>query len=73
MTWLRSLLNASDSTVSLRHTAYAVVIGSGTGWLTYWLIKGPRDANWVAGFAALLAAATTAKAMKSSEPPKGDA
>ena len=69
MNWLRALLSAADPSVSLRHTAYAVVIGAGVGWLTFWLIKGPRDANWVAAFAALLAAATTAKAMRSSEPP----
>lgn len=63
--WVAKLLNAGDPSVSLKHTAFAVVVGSATGWLTYWLIRGPRDANWVAAFAALLAAVTTAKAMKS--------
>lgn len=66
MSWIKALLSAADPTVSLRHTAYAVVVAAGVGWLTFWLIQGPRDANWVAAFGLLLAAVTTAKAMKSS-------
>ena len=59
MTWLRSLLDATDPTASLRHAAYAVVVVSGVGWLTYSVPH--LDANWVAAFAALLAAVTTGK------------
>lgn len=75
MNWIKALLSASDPSVSLRHTAYAVVICASVSWLTFWIIRGPRDANWVAAFVGLLAAVTTAKAMKNSGkvPPGGQA
>lgn len=61
MKWVLALLNAGDSSLSLRHAAYASAVLGGLVWLSYWIAVGPRDANWVAAFGLLLAAVTTGK------------
>lgn len=72
--YLARLLDPTDSTASLKHAAYAVVIAAGVVWLSVDMaIKevggGHRgvDANWVTAFGLLLSAVTLAK-MKSQEP-----
>jgi hypothetical protein len=72
MKWLLSFLDANNTASSLRHAAYALVVGFGCGWLTYWLFKPGPDANWVAAFAALLAAVTTGKIMGAKHEVKQD-
>lgn len=70
MNYLKRLMDRTDPSASLRHAAYAVVVACGCGWLTF----GVRhlDGNWVAAFAALLAAVTGAKiAHKESTPGSG--
>ena len=68
--FFKALVDPTQAETSLRHTAYAVVIAAGCGWLTFWLIKGPRDLNWVAGFTALLSAVTAGKVMGGPPPVK---
>ncbi len=58
---IRRLIDKTDPTASLRHAAYAAVVASGCGWLTFALIKPGLDGNWVAAFGLLLAAVTTGK------------
>lgn len=77
MDWLRSLLNAADPTVSLRHTAYAAVIASGIVWLSVDLgmkqgvNKRGIDGPWVSAFGILVGAVTIAKGMKGPETKDG--
>jgi Na+-translocating ferredoxin:NAD+ oxidoreductase RnfD subunit len=73
--WLKAFLDSTDPTASLRHAAYALVVGCGCGWLTWWMFRPGPDANWVAAFAALLAAVTTGKVMgaKKQTPGGGEA
>lgn len=61
MTWLKQLFDAGDPSASLRHTAYAAVVGSGIGWLTVDIARGPMTTTWVAAFGILVGAVTTAK------------
>lgn len=72
MSWFKSLFNATDSSASLKHVAYGAVIASAVFWLTKWLFAPGPDGNWVAAFAALLAAVTTGKVMGSSQTPKDE-
>lgn len=72
MKWLLGFLDATNATASLRLAAYALVIGCGCGWLTYWLFKPGPDANWVAAFVALLAAVTTGKILGAKAEAKTD-
>lgn len=66
MRYLARFLNAADPTASLRHAAYAVVIGCSCGWLTYGLLKPGLDGNWVAAFGLLLTAVTAGKVLGKS-------
>lgn len=59
--YLRRFLDPTDPKASLKHAAYAVVILSSVGWLSWDLTRGPIDAAWVSAFGLLLAAVTTAK------------
>lgn len=59
--WLRKFLDATDPTSSLRHAAFAAVIGSSIVWLTMDLAKAPMSERWVAAFGLLLGAVTVAK------------
>jgi len=71
MSYLLRLLNASDTSVSLKHAAFAVVIVAGIVWLTYGLHHEGLTPNWVAAFASLLAAVTGAKLLGRSVGPAG--
>lgn len=71
MSYLARFLNAADPTASLRHAAYAVVIGCSCGWLTYGLYKPGLDGNWVAAFGLLLAAVTAGKVLGKPVTPDG--
>ena len=64
--WLKKLLSATDAEASLKHAAYAVVIVSAIGWLTWDMIRGPITSEWNVAFGLLLGAVTTAKVMKQS-------
>lgn len=68
MNYLARFLNAKDSTASLKHAAYAVVVCSGVFWLTWDLIRGPINAEWCAAFAILMGAVTVGKTVGKSEP-----
>ena len=63
MRYLARFLSASDPTASLRHAAYAVVVGCSCGWLTYGLLKPGLDGNWVAAFGLLMGAVTAGKVL----------
>ena len=63
--YLRKFLNATDPEASLKHAAYAVVIVSAVGWLTWDMIRGPITSEWNIAFGLLLGAVTTAKVVKS--------
>ena len=72
LNYLRRFLDTTDPTASLRHAAYAVVIGCACGWLTYGLFKPGLDANWDAALGLLLAAVTTGKVLGKPAPPPQD-
>ena len=63
--YLRKFLNATDPEASLKHAAYALVIVSAVGWLTWDMIRGPITSEWNIAFGLLLGAVTTAKVVKS--------
>lgn len=67
MGYLYRLLDSKDPNASLRHAAYGLGVASGVFWLSWWCIRGPRDANFVAAFGLFLAAVVTAKAMPTKE------
>lgn len=69
MRYLARFLDASDPTASLKHAAYALVVGCGCFWLTWDMIRGPINAEWCAAFALLLGAVTTGKIVGASAPP----
>jgi len=68
MRYLARLLNTTDPSASLRHACYLLVVLAGICWLS-WAARKDIDANWVAAFAALLAAVTTGKIVGKSEVP----
>jgi len=59
--YLKSFLNQSDPTTSLKHAAFALVILSSCGWLTYALIKTGMDASWAVVYATLVGAVSFVK------------
>lgn len=59
----------TDPTKSLKHLAYAAVVTFGCFWLTWDMIRGPIDAEWVAAFGLLLGAVTTGKVVGSAPSP----
>ena len=69
MSYLLKLLDSTDSTASLKHFAYALVVACSCCWLSYDLAiktgneKRGIDGNWCVAFASLLAAVTTGKVM----------
>ena len=69
MNYLRRFLDASDPTASLKHLAYALAVCASTAWLSYDLLKNPMSGNWVAAYAAFLAAVTTGKLVGAAASP----
>ena len=69
MSYLRRFLDASDPTASMKHLAYGVVVLGGCFWLTWDMVRGPINAEWVAAFALLLGAVTTGKIVGSGPSP----
>jgi len=69
MNYLARFLNAADSSASLRHAAYALVVVGGCFWLSWDLVRGPINAEWCAAFALLLGAVTTGKIVGAAVPP----
>jgi len=63
--WLKSLLNATDPTVSMRSVAFGLVALSAIFWLTWDMIRGPITSEWNVAFGLLLTAVTTSKVMSS--------
>ena len=63
--YLKRFLNSADPEASLKHAAYALVICSAVGWLTWDMIRGPITTEWNVAFGLLLGAVTTAKVVKS--------
>lgn len=69
MRYLARFLDASDPTASLKHLAYAIAVCASTGWLSYDILRSPMTGNWVAAFAAFLAAVVTGKVVGAAVPP----
>lgn len=69
MRYLARFLNATDPSASLKHLAYAAVVGSGIFWLTWDLIRGPITPDWNLAFGMLVAAVTTGKVVGSAPSP----
>lgn len=65
--FLRRLVDKTDPTASLRHTAYAFVIFCSCLWLSYELVRRGMDATWLGTYTVLMGAVTIAKTAK--EPP----
>jgi len=61
MNLLRSLINSTDPTVSLKHAAYGATVIFAFGWLTWDMIRGPITAEWNVAFGLLLGAVTVGK------------
>ena len=61
MNYLARFLNAQDSTASLKHAAYGLVVLCGCFWLTWDMIRGPITSEWNVAFGLLLGAAVTGK------------
>jgi len=73
MRYLARFLNASDTSASLRHAAYALVVGFSCGWLTWDMIRGPITSEWNFAFGLLLGAVTTGKIVGAAAPSAPDA
>ncbi len=69
MRYLARFLDATDPGASLKHLAYGLVVAAGCFWLTWDLVRGPINAEWVAAFALLLGAVTTGKIVGSGPAP----
>jgi len=69
MRYLARFLDATDPSASLKHLAYLLVVCAGCLWLTWDMVRGPIDAEWVAAFGLLLGAVTTGKIVGSGESP----
>lgn len=67
--YLGRFLDKTDATASLKHLAYAVVVGFGCFWLTWDMLRGPITSEWNMAFLALLAAVTTGKVVGSGPAP----
>ena len=63
MAYLSRFLDATDPSASLRHAAYAAVVGASMVWLTYGLHHEGMTGNWVAAFGLLLTGVTTGKVL----------
>ena len=59
--YLKRFLDATDPTSSLKHAAYAAVIGCSICWLTYSIVHTGIDVNWVAAYTVLVGAASLTK------------
>ena len=66
--YLGRFLDSTDPGASLKHLAYAAVVAFGCFWLSWDLVRGPINAEWVAAFALLLGAVTTGKIVGASAP-----
>lgn len=67
LNYLKSFLNQSDPSTSLKHGAYALVVVMSCIWLTYALVKTGLDASFAAVYVTLVGAVSLVKA-KSNEP-----
>ena len=67
--YLARFIDKTDPTASLKHLAYAAVVTFGCFWLSWDMIRGPIDAEWVAAFGLLLGAVTTGKVVGSAPSP----
>jgi hypothetical protein len=67
--WISGFFDKTDPTKSMKHLAYAVAVCSATCWLSYDLFRSPMTANWVAAYAAFLAAVVTGKIAGKDETP----
>ena len=67
--YLARFIDKPDPTASLKHLAYAAVVTFGCFWLSWDMIRGPIDAEWVAAFGLLLGAVTTGKVVGSAPSP----
>ena len=67
MGYLRQFLDATDPSASLKHLAFAAVVVSTIGWLTYALVTKGIDVNWVAVYGLLTTSVTTAKILGSKD------
>ena len=59
--YLKSFLDKTDPTTSLKHAAYALVVVMSCAWLSYHLIKVGMDATWMGVYTVLVGAVTTTK------------
>jgi hypothetical protein len=64
LNYLKTFLDATDPTGSLRHAAYALVVLCACGWLTWDMIRGPINTEWNVAFGLLLTAVTTGKVLQ---------
>ena len=67
--YLGRFLDSTDAAASLKHAAYALVVVAGCFWLSWDLVRGPINAEWVAAFGLLLGAVTTGKVVGSGPAP----
>ena len=68
MRYLARFLDQTDPTASLKHAAYALVVGCACCWLTWDMIRGPITSEWNVAFGLLLAAVTTGKIVGAAAP-----
>lgn len=68
MRYLARFLDSADTTASLRHAAYALVVVCACGWLTFDMIRGPINTEWNFAFGLLLGAVTTGKIVGAAAP-----
>lgn len=61
MNYLARFLSAADTTASLKHAAYALVVVCSCVWLTWDMIRGPITSEWNVAFGLLLGAVVTGK------------
>ena len=61
MNYIYRLLDTTAPDASLRHAAYALVVASACGWLTFALYRPGLNGDWVLAMTALLGAVTTGK------------
>ncbi len=65
--YLKRFFDVTDPTASLKHAAYALVVLSSCGWLTYGLVENGMDASWIGAYTVLIGAVTTAKIVRGNE------
>ena len=67
--YLGRFLDSTDPNASMKHLAYGAVVSFGCFWLSWDLVRGPINAEWVAAFGLLLGAVTTGKIVGSNPKP----